>query len=124
MAPRFEKNGIEIDETRLPKVEKMKRAAQILKNLQNCNYITLAEGELGNIFLKPWEFEDVPEHPSLTRIIDTETEEEKAHNKKVFQRSNELEQLEWIELWTILSGEKICGGERKIDGSDLRGWWD
>lgn len=124
MALKFEKDGMEIDETRLPKVQKMKRVVEILRNIDNHDFISMAEEEIGPLFIRDLEFEEDPDNPSCSRLVENETPEEKAHNKKVFDRSTELERLYWIELWTILSGEEIVSGERKNDGSDLRGWWD
>lgn len=143
--------GMEIWESRGKKVAKMQRAIQILKNIEDDNYIEMAEAELGEIIHHPWEFEetgDTTDNPmgekneKLYRLVDKETDEEKEHNRKVFDRTRELEEQEWNELWQILKGqdieeykefEKTLTDEQKketdqyykwFDGSGLRGWWD
>lgn len=130
-AYRFEFHGHESDESRLKKVEKIKRVVQIIKNLNENNYVSIAEKELGEIKnLLGW-MNDRPD-----------TDEEYAHNKKVYNRAQELEVLEFDELWDILKGQdekefnKIyenLSEKEKInhdhwnkwyDGSGIRNWWD
>ena len=66
----------------------------------------------------------------------------KKHNRKVYERSDEIEELEWIELWSILKGqdhkeyiklhEEDELKEIKNDnlwnewfnGSGIKTWWD
>ena len=106
---------------------------------------------VGEIIHHPWEFEetgDTTDNPfgekneKLYRLVDKETDEEREHNSKVFDRTRELEEQEWNELWQILKGqdieeykefEKTLTEEQKketdqyykwFDGSGLRGWWD
>jgi hypothetical protein len=45
------------------------------------------------------------------KLIDDESDEDREHNRKVYQRAREIEEKEWKELW-------------KIVDKDLRGWWD
>jgi hypothetical protein len=102
----------------------------------------MAESELGPLVLHDWEFEPVPDKPEYSRIIDRDTEEEKVHNRKVFDRAHEIEEQEWDELFEILKGQdhkEYCKlsetqteeEQRKqdlwnewFDGSGIRGWWD
>jgi len=51
-------DGMEVWESRGKKVAKMQRAIQILKNINEDNYIEMAEAELGEIIHHPWEFEE------------------------------------------------------------------
>lgn len=126
----LEFHGHEIESTKMKKVEKMKRVIQIIKNLDESNYISMAESELGE--LKNTEFwfdkEDTPE--------------EQEHNRKVFNRSTELENQEYEELWRILKGQnhdefkeiydKLSDEEKMnynhwenwFDGSGIKHWWD
>jgi len=138
--PNLEKHGIEVDSSRMKKVEKMKRACQLMENIIDGNFIEQAEKELGELILHDWEFEDVPDKPGYSQLIDNETEEERLHNKKIFDRSHEIEEEQWNELWDIIRGQdrKILKSEyQKLkeegrddeyesihDGTDLRGWWD
>ena len=142
MSDRLENDGSEIDSPRLKKVEKMRRAIQLIKNYNKDLYIEMAEKELGKLNLYDWEFETVPDSPDLKRLVDKESEEEKEHNRKVFVRAREIGESEWNELWQIFKGQdnkeyqklkETLTEEQKreedqyykwFDGSDLRGWWD
>ena len=142
MGDKMEKRGLEIDISRLKKVKAMKRAAELIRNYNEDLYIEMAEAELGEVIHHEWEFEEVEDKPGYSRLVDKETEEEKDHNRKVFERASEIEEQEWKELWRILQGqdhreyqkisESLTGEERKeedhyykwFDGTGLRGWWD
>jgi hypothetical protein len=135
-------DGMEIRESRDKKIAKMQRAIQILKNIIDDNYIEMAESELGKLVMRDWEFEDVPDRPGCSKLVDNETASEKRHNRKVFNRARKLEAMEWNELWKIFEGQNIQGYKKLskslkpeehknrdvwnewFDGSDLRGWWD
>jgi len=138
MADRIERDGLEVDSSRLKKVAKMRRAVELIKNYNEDNYIEMAEKELGEIVLHEWEFEDVEGKPGYSRLVDNDTEEEKDHNHKVFERAHEIEESEWNELFTILKGRpspefqmfldksenKESAWDNWFDGSGMRGWWD
>lgn len=138
MADRIERDGLEVDSSRLKKVAKMRRAVELIKNYNEDNYIEMAEKELGEIVLHEWEFEDVEGKPGYSRLVDNDTEEEKDHNRKVFERAHEIEESEWNELFTILKGRpspefqmfldksenKESAWDNWFDGSGMRGWWD
>jgi hypothetical protein len=132
MADNIEKYGIEIDGPRLKKVEKMRRASQLIQNYINDSYSEMAESELGELILHDWEFEDVPNKPGFSRLVDKETPEEKEHNTKVFKRAHEIESQEWNELFEILKGQDVnkfdkdydWDWDKQFDGSGLKYWWD
>jgi hypothetical protein len=142
MGDKMEKHGHEVDISRLKKVKAMKRAAELMRNYNEDLYIEMAEAELGEIINHDWEFEAVDDKPGYSKLIDKETEEEKAHNRKVFERSHEIAEEEWKELWRIIEGqdrreyqkilESLTEEEHKdedhyykwFDGTGLRGWWD
>jgi hypothetical protein len=142
MAPKLEKYGHEVDISRMKKVDKMIRARYILNNIIEDNYISMAEEELGEIIHHDWEFEDIPDKPGYSILVDKDTPSEKKHNKKVFKRSGELEEQEWNELFEILKGQDhkqyskfiktFTPEEQKqediwnkwYDGSGIRNWWD
>lgn len=105
--------GIELDEYRVKKVAKMRRAIELLENNKKGNYVSRAEDELGELHTRDW-FSD---------NLEDLTEEETQHNKKVYKRSNEIEEKEWKELWQIIKGKKFKVYE-EWDGSDIRSWWD
>ena len=132
MADNIEKYGIEIDGPRLKKVEKMRRASQLIQNYINDSYSEMAESELGELILHDWEFEDVPDKPGFSRLVEKETPEEKEHNTKVFKRAYEIESQEWNELFEILKGQDVnkldkdydWDWDKQFDGSGLKYWWD
>jgi hypothetical protein len=142
MADNLEKKGLEIDESRLKKVAAMRRTIELISNYNKDLYIEMAEAELGELVLHDWEFEDVPDKPGYSRLIDKDTEEEAAHNRKVYDRAREIEEQEWSELWQNLKGQDhkeyeelsktFTEAERRerdkyyewFNGTGLRGWWD
>jgi hypothetical protein len=130
MVDNIEKHGNEIDKTRLKKVQAMRRAIEILKNCREDNYLAMAEKELGDLIFNDWEFEDVPDKPGFSQLVDNDTDEERVHNRKIFDRSNEIQEKEWSELFVILKGQDYTKFDKEIDwdeqfdGSGLRGWWD
>lgn len=132
MADKIEAHGIEVDESRLKKVAKMRRASQLLKNYNEDLYIDMAEAELGELVLHDLEFEPVPDQPGYSQLVDKDTLEEKEHNRKVFDRSREIGEAEWAELWEILKGQDYgkfendegSSWDSQFDGSGIRGWWD
>lgn len=144
-------NGLEVEETRNKKIQKMQRLLELLDNKINDRYIELAERDLGyEMILKPFEFEEIDNvdenGEKLYRMVDVETDEEKKLNQKIFDRSREIEETQWKEIWRILEGQdigdynnqmldilqnkKVNSTNRKsewndwFDGTGLRGWWD
>ena len=130
MSDNIEKHGSEVAESRLKKVEKMRRAVQLIKNYREDLYIDMAETELGELVLHEWEFEPSPDNPEYFQMIDKDTPEEKEHNMKVYKRAREIEKQEWNELFQILKGQdyskfnKKTDWNKQFDGTGLRGWWD
>ena len=126
----IEKYGNEVDGPRLKKVAAMRRAIELIKNYNEDNYIEMAEKELGELVHHDWEFEPVEDKPGYSRLIDKDTDEEKIHNRKVFDRTREIERQEWDELLTILKGrdytkfDKDVDWDEQFDGSGIKGWWD
>jgi len=137
-----EKYGNEVDGPRLKKVAAMRRAVELIKNYNQDNYIEMAEKELGELMTHDWEFEPVEDKPGYSRLVDNDTDEERIHNRKVFDRAHEIEEQEWNELFKILKGqdykeyrelydaqteeekrERELWNER-FDGSGIKGWWD
>jgi len=137
-----EKYGNEVDGPRLKKVAAMRRAIELIKNYNEDNYIEMAEKELGELKLHDWEFEPIEGKSGFSRLVDKDTEEEKIHNRKIFNRAREIEEQEWDELFKILKGQDYkeyrelydaqTEKEKKerelwnewFDGSGIKGWWD
>ncbi len=142
MSDRMEKDGMEIDISRLKKVDKMRRVIEIIKNYNESMFIEMAEKELGELHIRPFEFEPANEEETLFRLKDDLTEEQNKHNRKVYDRARQIEEQEWKEFCKILQGqdhkdykkyEKTLTEEEKkqtdqyykwFDGSGLKGWWD
>jgi hypothetical protein len=123
MVVKLEKDGIEEDISRGKKVQKIKRALELLKHKLDDDYLKRAEDELGELSYKPIKFEPVEGKEGLYSLVDDDTPAEKRHAKKVYKRARVIEDTEWKELWDIFKGKKFTTWE-KFDGSDLRGWWD
>jgi len=127
----IEHYGHEVDESRLKKIEKMKRSIQLIKNIRSDEYINQSELELGELKNSDWLWDNIED-----------TEEESIHNKKIFERAREIEDSEWKELWSIIQGQDVKEyrklyddqteeekRERELwnewfDGSGMKSWWD
>lgn len=115
--------GLEVRESRDPKVKQMRRAIELLKHKMDDDYIDRAELVIGQLDKTPFEFE--PTEDGLFTLVDNETPEVKEHRHKVYQYARELEDKEWNELWDIFKGtENSKSYEENYDGTDMRGWWD
>jgi hypothetical protein len=123
MVVKLEKDGIEEDSSRGKKVQKIKRALELLKHKLDDDYTDRIEAELGELILHDWEFEELEN--GNHRLIDNDTPAERKHNRMIFKEAHKLEDKEWIELWNILKGTKYSKtwGDN-FDGTDMRGWWD
>lgn len=127
----LETKGIEVEHSRLKKVDKMNRVVEILKNIREYRYHDIVESEMGrkydteNIKFVPFEG-----NSELHELVDYNDEEQKEFNRKFFKRIHELEEQEWIELWEIIKGQEYSTFDKEkefddqFDGSGLRGWWD
>lgn len=130
MSDNIEKHGNEVEESRLKKVDAMRRVIQLIQNYNNDSYIDIAEKELGKLVHHDWDFEPVPDNPEHFQLVDKDTPEEKEHNRKVFNRAREIGEQEWSELFVILKGQdytkfdKDLDWNKQFDGSGFRGWWD
>lgn len=130
MADNIETKGLEVDDSRLKKVAKMRRAIQIIDNMNGVSHIEMAEKELGELIIKDWEF--IPEGTDSFYIENNLSKEENSHNKKVYKRAREIEEQEWKELWTIFKGQqhekyrksKNVDWNEWFDGTGMNTWWD
>lgn len=140
MVVRLEADGMEVESSRMKKVAKIKRAIELIQHKMDDDFIERVEEEMGKIVYTEWEFEDVDGKPGFSKLIDTDTPEQKAHMKKVFNAARSLEDREWRELWNIFKGQSHLDWnktkktlkpneiqnayEQWYNGSDMRGWWD
>lgn len=133
----IEKYGIEVETSRLKKVEKMERAIEILKWHEGDKFIELAEKELGYETNCNFLFKDEP-----SDITES--------NRKIFNLSTKIEEDSFNELLQIFKGQDIndfikINNDLKekykdnpdeyfiesenlhdnwFDGSGLKSWWD
>jgi hypothetical protein len=137
----IEYHGHEVDDSRMKKVQKIKRVIELLGHLRSDSYIEMAEKELGKIKDIDWNFEEVKDNPDLFQMIESNPEETE-HNRKIYNRADEIEKEEWKEIWKILEGQdhsdyvKLLEStseedKRKtdlwykwFDGSGMKHWWD
>jgi hypothetical protein len=113
--------GWEEQSSKSLKLQKMTRAIEIINTILDEGWIERAEAIHGKMVDKPWKFEET-ENGSYV-LVDEETEEEKKHNKLIFETAHKLHREEWDELWEIIKGKEYKD-YKNYDGSDLRGWWD
>jgi hypothetical protein len=132
MSWRIEKHGMEVEESRMKKVTKMKRLSYLIGVYVNDTFIEEAEKELGvKMILHGLEFEPVEGETDLYQIKDKDTPEEKEINLKIINKSHEIEKKYWEELCQIIKGpdydmirESNEDFDKLYDGSDIRAWWD
>ena len=142
MGDGLKKYGIEVEESRNKKINKIGRVVELMDKKLNDTYLERAERELGEISEYSFDFEE--REDGLYEMLDKRSDVEKEHDSKVFDYARELEKKEWEELWEILKGKPVNEWKRiskKIslkednpnlnesyedwfDGSDMRGWWD
>jgi len=131
MSDNLETKGIEVDEPRIKKVAKMRRAIEIMNNMKGVQHIEMAEKELGELHIEPFQFKPSESHPGSFELVDNKKPEQKEHNNKVYARAREIEEQEWTELWEIFKGQDNSKYKPKkqdwndwFDGTGARGWWD
>lgn len=129
MSDKIESYGSEVEESKQKKVEKMRRVIEIINNYNESNYIEMAEKELGELYRRELEFEE-SEQDGFYELVNNLPPEQKEHNYKVYDRAQEIEDQEWVELWETLKGQdyknftKDKTFDEQFDGSGLKGWWD
>jgi hypothetical protein len=142
MTWRIETRGHEVDESRMKKVEKMKRLSYLIEVCVNDSFIEEAEKELGFEYAyHDLEFEEIEgrtydnplgeKNEKLYKLKDNETSEQKERNGKLLKRAHQIQDEYWEELCYIIKGPDYDAirdsGEdfyEKLDGTDIRGWWD
>lgn len=102
----LEKYSNEVDEDKLPKIEKIKRAIELINIDMDDKYLDIAEQQLG--------FQLNTDH-IFSKMEESDTV--KVNNEKLFETSIKIQNNNWDELFEILKGDE------NIKGSDIRGWW-
>lgn len=105
----LEKYGLEIEEDRLPKIEKMKRAIELLYNNIDDNYADRCGYKNDAVEIV---FEDVKGTDDFKEVKMVKNPGFENYNEdEVFEKSRKLEEEEWNELFDILK-------------NDMQRWWD
>ena len=136
---RIEFHGYETDESRLKKVEKMKRAIYLMDRILNDNYeidsYAEAEQRLGIKYHKR-PFSMIKQEDGNFLLENNLTEEQNADNMKIYAEGYKIEDEDWGELMDILKGKisfynqitdpeiKDKSYEEIHDGTGMRSWWD
>ena len=130
MSDGLEKNGIEESIIKGKKIEAIRRAIRLLQIIEQDEHLELAEKELGFEYDAKMEFEPIEGSTSYT-LIDTSPPEQQDINRKIIDRSHEIEKEVWEELWGIIKGNQDYTKFKKnqdwieqFNGTDMRGWWD
>jgi len=102
----IEHQGIEVDEDRIPKVERMKRFIELANNKIEDNYAERCgyDSDYG------FDFIPVMGNEKLSQLVSTAPKEVEEKNKKALDDSHKLEEKEWDEMFELLK--------------DMRSWWD
>ena len=130
MANNVEVKGLEIDESRLKKVDAMRRLAELIHNYNEDKYVDMAERELGDLYLGNIKFVPIDGDEEHFAMEDDLTEEQNANNRKIFGRATEIEISEWGEICHLIKGQdyslfdKEISFEKQFDGSGIKNWWD
>jgi len=140
----LETNGQEVKEHRLKKVEKIRRAVALLELHSEEDFISWAEERTGEKVIETdYYFEKSEEHKGCYQMKDHLTDEEKAHNGRIYKAAQEIATETWKELFDILRGQdpevyhillelsKSSDPKQSsdlwfnwFDGSGLKHWWD
>ena len=130
MSDGLEQSGIEESISRSKKIIAMRRAIEILEYVECDDFILLAEKELGHEFVSKVKFEPIEGSTSYS-MVDIASPEEQEMNRKILDRTHEIEKELWEELWGIIKGNQDYSKFKKnqdwvaqFNGTDMRGWWD
>lgn len=130
MADNIEAKGIEINSSRMKKVAMMRRCVEILTHFKNDDFIDIAEKELDAEIVCKIEFKPV-EGSDLFQMVDLASEEDQKMTHKIFERSREIKEQYWAELWDIIKGNQDykkfdpnINFYKQFNGTGMRGWWD
>lgn len=137
----LEFHGMEVEESRMKKVAKIRRAVYLLDVHINDKFTEIAEEKLGKELDLRFKFEPC-DKANFVELKEIENEETKRNNSEIFELSRQIEVEYWNELFTILKGqdmtefkkitESLTGEEKRndatwdnwFDGSGILGWWD
>jgi len=136
----IKKHGLEVDESRLKKVEKINRVIEIIKWHEDDLFLELAEKELGYKYpIRDFEFKEadsskldinITKGQKYYELIDNNTEDEKIKIKTISELSNKIQKESFDELLEIFKGQDYkkfditIDWHEQFDGSGLQNWSD
>lgn len=117
-------NGNESEESRLVKVNKIKRAIELLNNKILDNYTEQAEKILDFKLAHKFHWEELSN--GNFEMINELTVEQNQMNMKIYELSQIIEEEQWEELWSIIKGsdEIVLVDDDEVYDTGMRGWWD
>lgn len=142
VADYIEKRGHEVEESRLKKVEKIRRAVELIDLHLEELFTDWAEREMGETLYDSQIYFEKIEGTDLSQMKDRLSPEERAHNGRIYDRAQEIAKETWMELFGILRGQDpgiyeiladFSKGDHKkqaelwsdwFDGSGMKHWWD
>lgn len=116
----IEKYGNEIEIARFKKIEKMKRAIEILKWHENDSFLELAEKQMDIKY----------KYGKIIGETNDITDDERKTNLDLMSLSFEIERNSFNELFEILKGQDYKMFNRDVDfntlfdGTGINTWWD
>jgi hypothetical protein len=134
----IDKEGLEINETRIKKVYYMKRALFLMDCIINDTFVEAAEKELGyELSPASFEFEPIERNgETWYSLINNKTPEEQEKDTQINNRADLIEKETWGELMDILEGNHFKidfltnpwlrdqSYEEFMDGKGMINWWD
>lgn len=142
VADYIEVKGHEVEESRLKKVKMIHRAVELIELHLEEDFISWAEQEMDEKIIDGQIYFEKIEGSEYSQMKDRLTEDEKAHNGRIYKRAQEIATETWMELFEILRGQDsrvyrimvdMHKGDSKrqfeiwddwFDGSGLKHWWD
>lgn len=142
VADYLETKGHDSEESRLKKVKMIRRAVELIDLHLEEKFIDWAEAEMKETLFDSQIYFEKIEGSDLSHMKDRLTEDERAHNGRIYKRAQEIAKETWLELFEILRGQDsriyqimmdMHKGDPKrqseiwddwFDGSGMKHWWD
>lgn len=111
-------NGYEVDESRLPKIEDIKRCIELINNLLEDNFAERCGYKSDRITVVFEPLNETLDGEPLYQMVNKHPKpQSKEELSKIFKKSRKLEEKEWNELWSIVS-------KGKHSQYGMNSWWD
>jgi len=107
----IETHGLEVEETRLPKIEKMNRFIELINNSLEDNYAERCGYKFTDFdFVETEDSKDKPEDDKMFEMVSKDKVQEKL-NSEALKKGRDLKKEEWEEFTGIMRDE-------------MESWWD